>query len=88
MLTPAQLLTFPWFEGSAHVVTVPQTYRQVPVTVKLYALDHARALTSTATLPVMAVIDPVMTSTGSHSSSVGTASATTRPLATATPRQA
>jgi hypothetical protein len=39
MLTPAQLLTFPWFEGSAHVVTVPQTYRQVPVTVKLYALD-------------------------------------------------
>lgn len=62
MLTPAQLLMFPWFGESAHVVSVPQTYRQGPVTVKLYALDHARALASTATLPVMAAIDPVGTS--------------------------
>ena len=62
MLTPAQLLMFPWFGESGHVVSVPQTYQQAPVTVKLYALDHARALASTATLPVMAVIGPVGTS--------------------------
>jgi len=55
-LPAAQLYQFPWFNGPPRVVKVPANYATVPQTIKVYSLDHARALSQSAALPVLAII--------------------------------
>ena len=54
-LPAAQLYNYPWFQDPPRVVQVPADHVR---TVKLYALDHARALSQSALLPVLAIIPP------------------------------
>jgi hypothetical protein len=58
LLPPIHLLGFPWFESSKHVVELPQTYLQAPVTAKIYALDRAHDLHPATELPAVAVLGP------------------------------
>lgn len=55
-LPAAQLYRFPWFKGPPRVVKVPANYATVPQMIKVYSLDHARALSQSAALPVLAII--------------------------------